>query len=191
MKQSKAPQASLATMKRESNGSFPLLKGQELNSDKGAVDPHARREKRTFAQNIQQNFIPSSEILATYGEWKVPSLDEAKRDYEVDHGFHKDFPLYQTKPFELRVFGKGCMLYFFWLRYMAVVMGIMALICGFPNTVIFLSGVWYNYGGKGLDPSTIGNYGLVSSNLGEIDVDDLMTEWASLRSGSCSSKVLS
>lgn len=90
--------------------------------------------------------------------------DIDRKYYEKDHGFHKDFPLYSTRPWELKAFGQGIMLYFYFLKYMAWQFGMMAIICGFPNMAIFLLGPWYNTGLNTLEVTTIGNYGLVSNS---------------------------
>lgn len=110
------------------------------------------------------NMIPSEDVITKYGAYRKPSEEEALKYHEKEHAHHKEFDLIRTRPWELKAFGQGCMLYFYFLRYMAIIFGMMAILCGFPNMILFLCGNWYNNGASTLEITTIGNYGLVSNS---------------------------
>jgi hypothetical protein len=73
-----------------------------------------------------------------------------------------------------QVFGQGHMLYFFFLKWMAIMLAVMALLVGFPNVILYIVGNWFDESISSLEATTLGNFGLVSNNSGVSELPALL-----------------
>ncbi|GAX74805.1 hypothetical protein CEUSTIGMA_g2252.t1 [Chlamydomonas eustigma] len=127
-----------------------------------------------------KRYIDSSQIVSIYGEWREPSEEVALERYHKLHTHHTIYTeTMATRTIDLKVFGQGHMLYFYFLKYMAIVFGCLSVCPGIIAVIVFLCGSWYNSSGS-LEKSTIGNYGLVSTTNGTDSLGSLLAAQDSL-----------
>ncbi|KAJ9530166.1 hypothetical protein QJQ45_023445, partial [Haematococcus lacustris] len=123
--------------------------------------------------------IPSSVIQERYGAWVSPDSVLAEKRYHELNSHHTTFKTFKTPLSEFKEwvcqhssaslqlcvqFGPGHLLYFTFLKHMAVLFLVLALTSAVVHVSLF-SGGGFLGASSGLDAASLGNYGLASSNL--------------------------
>ncbi len=98
-----------------------------------------------------------------------------RKRYHASHLQHETFDPATAKVADFKEFGAGHLLYFFWLRYMAVVFLVLALVPAVPLMVFYLGGQFLTSSSTDLEASTIGNFGLPSSDADTASLPIVLT----------------
>mmetsp|Transcript_4883 Transcript_4883/g.14853 ORF Transcript_4883/g.14853 Transcript_4883/m.14853 type:complete len:772 (+) Transcript_4883:494-2809(+) len=118
-------------------------------------------------------YLASAVLLAEYGHWQRPDDKVATARYHKHHTHHAVYEPAYTQTNDLRVFGEGHVLYFYFLKFMALVFCILAVVPALLAVIVFALGPWYN-GRADIDNVMLGNFGLVSSVNGSTSLDFLL-----------------
>ena len=87
---------------------------------------------------------------------KISLLPRLSSEYHKGCTHHQIYDFSTTTDKELKIFGQGHMLYFFFLKWMAIMLGVMTVIVGFPNIILYGLGNWYDENVASLETTTIG-----------------------------------
>eukprot|EP00798_Chlamydomonas_sp_ICE-L_P017933 gene17933-24329_t len=124
-------------------------------------------------------FISSAEVIAVHGKWPPPDPKIATDHYHLTHPHHSEYDVGGTTTHELKSFGQGHMLYFYFLKYAAIIFGVLAIFPCLPLLVVFLAGPWLGSDSSiyaGLARTTMGNYGLPSMDNSSSDQNSILIE---------------
>ena len=101
-----------------------------------------------------------------------------RKKYLLTHTHHEIYDLRSTPIKELKEFGQGHLLYFYFLKSMAILFTVLAILPALGLAFVYGAGGWYvaQYA-NGLERISIGNYGLInmtgdSSQLVNITLGD-------------------
>eukprot|EP00195_Chlamydomonas_chlamydogama_P013395 CAMPEP_0202909134 /NCGR_PEP_ID=MMETSP1392-20130828/48431_1 /ASSEMBLY_ACC=CAM_ASM_000868 /TAXON_ID=225041 /ORGANISM="Chlamydomonas chlamydogama, Strain SAG 11-48b" /LENGTH=203 /DNA_ID=CAMNT_0049598783 /DNA_START=44 /DNA_END=652 /DNA_ORIENTATION=+ len=131
------------------------------------------QHKGGFWDIFRKYYVESEEIKNTYGDWKAPDDKVALNKYHHEHTHHQQYDVKDARTKDLKLFGQGHMLYFYFLKYMAIIFGILAILPAMPLIIANLAGGWF-YTRADLETSTLGQFGLLwSSNTSEYLYDML------------------
>ncbi|MEW5317928.1 MAG: hypothetical protein WDW38_009187 [Sanguina aurantia] len=132
--------------------------------------------------NFRKRFKPAAEIQAEYGGWKRPDEKIARSKYIREHTHHNLLSMKTTHVDDLKEFGQGHLLYFYFLKYMAILFCALAVMPALPMIMINISGAYFV--SADLERTTAGNFGLVSSsgNALTINVTGLLVNSSSFNS---------
>lgn len=114
----------------------PLL---PQGSGQAVTGPKSPQNKRSAARkrNTDKGFVgdPSEPaLLAVLEDWEPPNEKVAKLAHVKTHYHHELFSLSDTKTEDLAEFGQGLALYFYFLKWMAMLLAAMSLVV-LPNMV--------------------------------------------------------
>jgi len=115
---------------------------------------------------LSPRYLDSSDVLKAYGHWQQPDEESARTAYLKAHAHHGLYSWRDTKAMELKMFGQGHMLYFMFLKYMAVAFCCLSVVPGLVSTVIYATSSWFSESTTNLELVTLGNFGLQSTNEG-------------------------
>ncbi|GFR42972.1 hypothetical protein Agub_g3971 [Astrephomene gubernaculifera] len=110
---------------------------------------------------LRTKYRPSASVLEEYGTWKPPNENEAREKFVQEHTHHEIFDM-KTPITELKEFGEGILLYFYLLKYTAMLFAVLAIFPGMLLMVFNGLGGWYDR--ADIERTTLGNYGLLSYN---------------------------
>ena len=133
-----APQVSNA-LALNSEGAPLLRQGstKPLKSHKSLSKPKATSAtKRSFEDDADGDIQDASKasLQLVLGEWKPPNDKAAKLAHVKTHYHHELFSLSDTKTEDLAEFGQGLALYFYFLKWIAMLLAAMSAVV-FPNMV--------------------------------------------------------
>ena len=133
-----APQVSNA-LALNSEGAPLLRQGstKPLKSHKSLPKPKATSAtKRSFEDDADGDNQDASKasLQLVLGEWKPPNDKAAKLAHVKTHYHHELFSLSDTKTEDLAEFGQGLALYFYFLKWIAMLLAAMSAVV-FPNMV--------------------------------------------------------
>ena len=133
-----APQVSNA-LALNSEGAPLLRQGstKPLKSHKSLSKPKATSAtKRSFEDDADGDSQDASKasLQLVLGEWKPPNDKAAKLAHVKTHYHHELFSLSDTKTEDLAEFGQGLALYFYFLKWIAMLLAAMSAVV-FPNMV--------------------------------------------------------
>ncbi len=83
---------------------------------------------------------------------------------------------------DFKEFGAGHLIYFYFLRHMAVVFGILAAVPALPLLIFNLGGQFLDTGALNFEATTLGNFGMPSSNS---NISSLPISLPSTNKGRC------
>jgi len=132
------PQASNA-LALNSDGAPLLRQGstKPLRSHKSLPKPKAtsakKRSLEDSADDDKQDASKAS-LQLVLGEWEPPNDKAAKLAHVKTHYHHELFSLSDTKTEDLAEFGQGLALYFYFLKWIAMLLAAMSVVI-FPNMV--------------------------------------------------------
>ncbi|WIA18083.1 hypothetical protein OEZ85_009564 [Tetradesmus obliquus] len=104
--------------------------------------------------------LPAEDVTRRYGKWRAPDEDKAKLYHRTQHAHHDFFDLWSSRVRDLKEFGVGHMMYFYFLRWMAVLFALLTIITAVPNMALNYTGKYYDTGQMEL--LSLGNFGRVS-----------------------------
>ncbi len=122
-----------------SDGAPILRQGstKHLKSHKSLPKPKATSaKKRSFEDDADDDNQDASKasLQLVLGEWKPPNDKAAKLAHVKTHYHHELFSLSDTKTEDLAEFGQGLALYFYFLKWIAMLLAAMSVVV-FPNMV--------------------------------------------------------
>ncbi len=93
-------------------------------------------KKRSFEDDADDDNQDASKasLQLVLGEWKPPNDKAAKLAHVKTHYHHELFSLSDTKTEDLAEFGQGLALYFYFLKWIAMLLAAMSVVI-FPNMV--------------------------------------------------------
>ncbi|KAG1659884.1 hypothetical protein FOA52_002129 [Chlamydomonas sp. UWO 241] len=136
---------------------------QEFNADAPAAAP---QDGEVEEQEDTGGYVDSASITAAYGRWHKPSEKIAVDKYHKHHTHHVVYEPKHTRIKDLRVFGEGHLLYFYFMKFLAIAFGVLSVIPAIPFVIVYAIGSWYPSGHTDIQVMMLGNYGLISTNNG-------------------------
>ena len=116
----------------------PLLQQGSSNFNEEASSPPkksaARRRKSEKGSGEQQNYVPDASLQVVLEDWEPPNDKAAKLAHVKTHYHHELFSLSDTKTEDLAEFGQGLALYFYFLKWVAMLLAAMSVVV-LPNMV--------------------------------------------------------
>lgn len=116
----------------------PLLQQGSGDYIKEASSPPkksaARQRKSEKSSGAQQNYLPDASLQVVLEDWEPPNDKAAKLAHVKTHYHHELFSLSDTKTEDLAEFGQGLALYFYFLKWIAMLLAAMSLVV-LPNMV--------------------------------------------------------
>ena len=94
----------------------------------------ARKRKSKKGSGEQQIHLPDASLQVVLEDWEPPNDKAAKLAHVKTHYHHELFSLSDTKTEDLAEFGQGLALYFYFLRWIAMLLAAMSLVV-LPNMV--------------------------------------------------------
>ncbi|KAF5827768.1 hypothetical protein DUNSADRAFT_18781 [Dunaliella salina] len=131
--------------------------GVEEGSKKGFITKFSEKFKR-------QQYVTADSVQDVYGRWVAPDDAEAKLRYHERHAHHQVHDVKLAKVGDFKEFGAGHMLYFYFLKYCAVMFVILAICPGAVQISMNAAGGFLSVYAD-FDTLTLGNFGLQSSNV--------------------------
>eukprot|EP00878_Enallax_costatus_P010278 GHUV01010728.1.p1 GENE.GHUV01010728.1~~GHUV01010728.1.p1 ORF type:complete len:252 (+),score=72.50 GHUV01010728.1:345-1100(+) len=123
-----------------------------------------------------ETLLLSEEVTRRYGKWRPPDQEKAAIPHRAEHAHHDFFDVWSSKVRDFKEFGIGHMMYFYFLSWMAMLFGALAVMTGLPNIALNYFGRYYETGA--LEMTTLGNFGAVSwshHNDGPTQIANLTT----------------
>lgn len=111
-------------------GSGDIIKEASSPPKKSA----ARKRKSEKTSGEQQNYPPEASLQVVLEDWEPPNDKAAKLAHVKTHYHHELFSLSDTKTEDLAEFGQGLALYFYFLKWIAMLLAAMSLVV-LPNMV--------------------------------------------------------
>jgi hypothetical protein len=71
----------------------------------------------TCCSRWRGTFLPSDAVVRRYGRWRPPEEDKAELAHRAEHAHHDFFDVWSTRVRDLKEFGVGHMMYFYFLRW--------------------------------------------------------------------------
>lgn len=116
----------------------PLLQQGSGNFFKEASSPQkksaAKRRRSEKGSGQQQNDLADASLQVVFEDWEPPNDKAAKLAHVKTHYHHELFSLSDTKTEDLAEFGQGLALYFYFLKWIAMLLAAMSLVV-LPNMV--------------------------------------------------------
>ena len=94
----------------------------------------ARKRKSEKGSGEQQNHLPDASLHVILEDWEPPNDKAAKLAHVKTHYHHELFSLSDTKTEDLAEFGQGLALYFYFLKWVAMLLAAMSVVV-LPNMV--------------------------------------------------------
>mmetsp|Transcript_23311 Transcript_23311/g.64404 ORF Transcript_23311/g.64404 Transcript_23311/m.64404 type:complete len:924 (+) Transcript_23311:130-2901(+) len=112
----------------------------------------------------RQQYVTADSVQDVYGRWVAPDDAEAKLRYHERHAHHQVHDVKLAKVGDFKEFGAGHMLYFYFLKYCAIIFAILAICPGAVQITMNAAGGFLSSFAD-FDTLTLGNFGLQSSNV--------------------------
>ncbi len=117
----------------------PLLRQGSTKSHTSLPKPKPKAttaKKRSSEDDAEDDSQDASKasLQLVLGEWKPPNDKAAKLAHVKTHYHHELFSLSDTKTEDLAEFGQGLALYFYFLKWIAMLLAAMSVVV-FPNIV--------------------------------------------------------